>query len=60
MKANRMNKPTRLLDGMPYVDSANTDIRKTFARVRKQLAEQRQKHEHTKQVVRQIKVGEAK
>lgn len=29
----------RLLDGAPYIPSHETDIRKLFARVRKELAE---------------------
>lgn len=32
-------RPGRLLDGMPYVPAAATDIRKTFARIKREMAE---------------------
>lgn len=38
-----MNKPTRLLDpAFRYVPARETDIRKTFARVRRELAQAEQ------------------
>lgn len=43
-----------------YVSAEETDVGKTFERIRRELAEQRDKHDETKHVVRQIKVGEGK
>jgi hypothetical protein len=40
-----MKSAKRLLDGMPYVNSASTDIRKTFERIRREQKKERDAQE---------------
>jgi len=36
-----MNQPKYLLEGKPYIPSANTNIRETFDRIRRELVSQK-------------------
>lgn len=43
-----------LLEGMTYVPSHRTDIRVTFARVRRQIAQQQEQQEQVLKVIRVV------
>jgi hypothetical protein len=41
-----------LLDGMPYTKSYDTDIRRTFARVRREIAERKAQGDKVRELIR--------